>query len=80
MNYDQMTISEMEEIYIKLGKEIEKRRSAEMREDWQKLVNQIQLFIERHGEISVIDEMNEENCIDCEADFDDPGVIHLPRY
>lgn len=80
MNYNQMTISEMEEIYIKLGKEIEKRRSAEIREDWQKLVNQIQLFIERHGEISVIDEMNEENCIDCEADFDDPGVIHLPRY
>ena len=31
MNYDQMTISEMEEIYIKLGREIEKRRNAEMR-------------------------------------------------
>ena len=80
MNYDQMTIFEMEEIYIKLGKEIEKRRNAELREDWKKLTEQIQLFIERHGEISVIDEMNEENCIDCEADFDDPGVIHLPRY
>lgn len=80
MNYDQMTISEMEEIYIKLGKEIEKRRNAEFREDWKKLTEQIQLFIERHGEISVIDEINEEDCIDCEANFDDPGVIYLPRY
>lgn len=34
MNYDQMTISEMEEIYNRLGKEIEKRRDAEAREDW----------------------------------------------
>lgn len=80
MNYDQMTISEMEEIYNKLGKEIEKRRDAEVREDWKKLVEQIQLFIERHGEISVIDEIDEEDCINCEANFDDPGMIYLPRY
>ena len=33
MNYDQMTIAEMEEIYRKLREEIEKRRNAEMRED-----------------------------------------------
>lgn len=80
MNYDQMTISEMEEIYIKLGKEIEKRRDAEMREDWRKLVEQIQLFIERHGGFSVITELGEEDCIDFEANFDDPGMIYLPRY
>lgn len=79
MNYDQMTISEMEEIYNKLGKEIEKRRNAEFREDWKKLVKQIQLFIERHGTISVINEIDEEDCIDCEANFGDPGMIYLPR-
>ena len=44
-----------------------------------KLVNQIQLFIERHGEISVINEIDEEDCIGCEANFDDPGMIYLPR-
>lgn len=79
MNYDQMTISEMEEIYIKLGKEIEKRRDAGMREDWKKLVEQIQLFIERHGKISIINEINEEDYIDCETDFCDPGMIYLSR-
>lgn len=80
MNYEQMTISEMEEIYIKLGKEIEKRRNAEIREDWKKLVEQIQLFMERHGEISVIDVINGDDCIDCEANFDNPGTIYLSRF
>ena len=80
MNYDQMTISEMEEIYRRLAKEIEKRRDAELREDWRKLVSQIRLFIERHGGISVINEVDEEDCINCEANFDDPGMIYLPRY
>lgn len=79
MNYDQMTISEMEEIYRQLGKEIYKRKDAEMREDWKKLVEQIQLFIERHGEISVIDVINGEDCIDCEVNFGDPGMIYLSR-
>ena len=79
MNYDQMTISEMEEIYSKLGKEIAKRRDAEMREDWKKLVGQIRLFIERHGEIIVVDETNEEHCVDCETNFDYLGMIYLPK-
>lgn len=76
MNYDQMTISEMEEIYNKLGKEIEKRRDAEMREDWKKLVEQIQLFIKRHGQISVIDEIDEETFVDLDSGFDIPGTIY----
>ena len=80
MNYDQMTISEMEEIYTRLGKEIEKRREAEMREDWKKLVGQIRLFITHHGEISVINEIDEEDCIDLGANFEEPGMIYLPRY
>lgn len=80
MNYDQMTIVEMEEIYRKLGKEIEKRRDAEAREEWKKLVGQIQLFIECHGEISVINEIDEEECIDLDANFEEPGMIYLPRY
>ena len=79
MNYDQMTIPEMEEIFIRLGKEIEKRRNAEIREDWKKLVEQIQLFIEHHGPISVINEINEEDRIDCETNFDEPGMIYLAR-
>lgn len=77
MNYDQMTISEMEEIYRRLGEEIEKRRDAEMREDWKKLTDQMLLFIKRHGSFSVINELGGEDCIDCEADFDDPGIIYL---
>lgn len=80
MNYDQMTISEMEEVYRKLGKEIDKRREAELKEDWEKLVEQILFFIKRHGQISVIDEIDEEDYIDCEANFGDPGMIYLPRY
>ena len=80
MNYDQMTISEMEEIYNKLGKEIEKRRDAQRREDWKKLVDQIQLFIKCHGEIIVTNEMYEEDCIDLGANFEEPGMICLPRY
>ena len=80
MNYDQMTIAEMEEIYRKLGEEIEKRRDAEMREDWKKLVGQIRLFITHHGEISVINEIDEEDCIDLDANFEEPGMIYLPKY
>ena len=76
MNYDQMTISEMEEIYSKLGKEIEKRRDAEMREDWKRLVEQIRLFITRHGEISMINEIDEETFVDLNSDFDIPGTIY----
>lgn len=78
--YDHMTISEMEEVYIKLGEEIAKRRDAELRDDWKKVVEQIQLFIKRYGTISVINEIDEENCINCEANFDDPGMIYLPRF
>ena len=80
MNYDQMTIPEMEEIYIRLGKEIEKRRDAQRREDWKKLVDQIQLFIKCHGEINVTNEIDEEDCIDLGANFEEPGIISLPRY
>ena len=79
MNYDQMTIAEMEEIYRKLGEEIEKRRDAEMREDWMKLVSQIRLFITRHRGISVINEIDEEDCINLGANFEEPGIIYLPR-
>lgn len=80
MNYDQMTIAEMEEIYSKLEEEIEKRRDAEMREDWKELVGQIRLFIMHHGEISVRDEIKRENYIDLSANFEEPGMIYLPRY
>ena len=80
MNYDQMTTSEMEEIYRKLGEEIEKRRDAELREDWKKLVGQIRLFITHHRQISVINEIDEEDCVDLGANFEEPGMIYLPRY
>lgn len=76
MNYDQMTIAEMEEIYRRLGEEIEKRRDAELREDWKKLVGQIRLFITHHGEISVIDEIDEETFVDLNSGFDIPGTIY----
>ena len=69
MNYDQMTISEMEEVYSRLGKEIEKHRSAEGREDWKKLVDQIRLFIERHGPIDIQDKEGKLFYIDSVTDF-----------
>ena len=69
MNYDQMTISEMEEIYRRLAKEIEKRRDAELREDWRKLAGQIQLFIERHGPIDIQDKEGKLFYIDSVTDF-----------
>ena len=69
MNYDQMTISEMEEIYNKLGKEIEKRRDAELREDWKKLVSQIRLFIKRHGPIDIQDAEGRLFYVDSVTDF-----------
>ena len=69
MNSDQMTISEMEEIYRKLGEEIEKRRDAEMREDWKKLTEQIRLFIERHGPIDIQDKEGKLFYIDSVTDF-----------
>lgn len=78
-NYDLMTIAEMEELYNELGKEIERRKANEMAEDWKKLVEQIKLFLKRHGQISIIDEINEEDWIDLEANFEDPGMIYLPR-
>ena len=80
MNYDQMTISEMEEIYIKLGTEIEKRRNAEMREDWKKLVKQIQLFIERHGPIDMQNEDGRLFYIDLDTDFTVPRMINIFGY
>ena len=76
MNYDQMTTSEMEEIYRKLGEEIEKRRDAELREDWKKLVGQIRLFVTHHGEISVINEIDEETFVNLDSGFDIPGTIY----
>lgn len=45
MNYDQMTISEIEEIYNKLGEEIKRRKEIEKAENWKKLVEQIQLSL-----------------------------------
>lgn len=45
MNYDQITTSEMEEIYIKLGQEIKRRKEIEKAENWKKLVEQIQLSL-----------------------------------
>lgn len=80
MNYDQMTIPELEAIYNRLGEEIKKRKDAETREDWKKLVDQIRLFITRHREISVINEIDEEDCINLGANFEEPGMIYLPRY
>lgn len=47
-----------------------------MREDWKKLVEQILLFIERHGEISVIDEIDAETFVDLNSGFDIPGTIY----
>lgn len=79
MNYDQMTISELEEIYIKLGREIEKRRNAEKREDWKKLVEQIQLFIERHGPIGMLNEDDKLFYVDSNIDCTVPGMIYLSR-
>lgn len=80
MNYDQMTISEMEEIYSKLGKEIEKRRDAQRREDWKKLVDQIQLFIEHRGFIDIQDEKGKLFYVDSDTDFSEFGVIYISGY
>ena len=80
MNSDQMTISEMEEIYTKLGKEIEKRRDAEAREIWKKLVEQIQLFIKCHGFIDIQDEEDRLSYIDSDTDFSELGVIYISKY
>lgn len=80
MNYDQMTISEMEEICTKLKKEIEKRRDAEMREDWKRLVEQIQFFTVRYGLIDVKDEKGNLSYIVSDTDFNELGVIHISEY
>lgn len=80
MNYDQMTISEMEEIYTRLGKEIEKRRDAEAREEWKKLVDQIQLFIKCHGLIDIQDEKGKLFYVDSSTDFSEFGVIYISSY
>lgn len=69
MNYDQMTISEMEEVYRRLGEEIDKRRNAEGREDWRKLIDQIRLFIERHGPIDIQDKEGRLFYVDSVTDF-----------
>lgn len=80
MNYNQMTISEMEELYNRLGKEIEKRRAAEEREDWRKLLDQIRLFIERHGPIDIQDEEGKLFYIDSDTDFGELGMIYISAY
>ena len=80
MNYDQMTIAEMEEIYRRLGEEIEKRRDAEVREVWKKLVDQIQLFIKCHGIIDIRDEEGKLFYVDSNTDFSEFGVIYISTY
>lgn len=80
MNYDQMTISEMEEICVKLREEIEKRRNAEIREDWKKLIEQIQLFTERYGLIDVKDEEGKMFYVVSDTDFNELGVIYISEY
>ena len=69
MNYDQMTLSEMEEIWAQLKEEIEKRRNVVMREDWRKLIDQIRLFIERHGPIDIQDKEGRLFYVDSVTDF-----------
>lgn len=80
MNYDQMTISEMEEICTKLKEEIEKRKNAEMRKDWKRLVEQIQFFTVRYGLIDVKDEKGNLSYIVSDTDFNELGVIHISEY
>ena len=80
MNYDQMTIPEMEEIYSRLGEEIEKRRNAEMRKDWKNLIEQIQFFTVRYGLIDVQDEKGNLFYIVSDTDFNELGVIHISEY
>ena len=75
MNYDQMTIAEMEEIQIRLEKEIEKRR-----EDWKKLVDQIRLFTERHGLIAMQDEEGRLFYVDSNTDFSEFGLIYISGF
>ena len=80
MNYDQMTISEMEEIYIKLGKEIARRKDAERSEDWKKLVEQIRLFIKRYGLIDIQNENGRLFYIGTDTDYTEPGMIYISEY
>ena len=80
MNYDQMTISEMEEIWAKLKEEIEKRRNAVMRGDWEKLVEQIQFFTMHYGLIDVRDEKGNLFYIVSDTDFNELGMIHIAEY
>ena len=80
MNYDQMPTSELEELYNELGKEIEKRKEAETREDWRKLANQIRLFIERHGLIDIQDGTGRLFYVDSDTDLSELGVIYISAY
>ena len=80
MNYDLMPTSELEEIYNRLGKEIEKRGDAKLREDWKKLVDQIQLFIKCHGLIDIQDEEGKLFYVDSDTDFSEFGVIYISSY
>lgn len=80
MNYDQMTVSEMEEIYLQLGREIARRKDTEKAEDWKKLVEQIRLFIKRYGLIDMQNENGRLFYIDTDTDYTEPGMIYISGY
>lgn len=77
MNYDQVPTFALEGLYNELGKEIEKRRDAEAREVWEKLVEQIRLFIKCHGFIQIQAEEGKLFYIDSSSDFSDFSMIHI---
>lgn len=77
--FSDLTMEELETLCRDANNELIRRKKQEQKEDWEKVVTALKVYIKKYEEIE-IDCGTDGFILDEEADFPEIGLIHLALY
>lgn len=73
--FNDMTTEELETLSRNVSNELTRRKKQEQKEDWEKVVTALKVYIKKYGAIE-IDCEGDDLVLDEETDFPEAGTIH----
>lgn len=77
--FSDLTMEELETLCRDANNELIRRKKQEQKEDWEKVVTALKVYIKKYEEIE-IDCGYDDLILDEEADFPKTGIIHPSLY
>lgn len=78
--FSELTTEELENLCRNANRELTSRREQERKEDWKKVVDILQFYIKKYGEIIIDCEHDADVALDSDTTFPEVGTIHPAFY